>query len=266
MRKNGAVQTSELADAVDHSFVDAWRRLAGREQGFQARFGVVEVAATGAPVAAFNPIFVLRELENAGDLAQAVTALQRVGLPFVVYMRADLGDATTSAVSDLQLHQGGLMPGMAMPLPVDAPPSPPALRFTRVADPRSYEDFIAIGAEGFEIPADLLGDLLPPAIFDDPDARAYVAYVDTEPVATSVGIQVGGVLGIYNVATPPTRRRAGYGTAVTWQAIADADAETTSVVLQSSEMGIGVYERMGFRRVVEYLEFESPSSTDRPDQ
>lgn len=53
------LDTQALGDAVDASFVDAFRRLAQRDRGFVARFGSVEVVATGLPVGSFNPIFAL---------------------------------------------------------------------------------------------------------------------------------------------------------------------------------------------------------------
>lgn len=248
-------QTSALADAVDRSFADSFRRLADREHGISARFGNVEVAATGLSIPFFNPIFVLQPLETDDDLAHAVAAVRQGALPFVVHVREDLGDGSRAAEA-LQLRQTGRVPGMALSLPISLQPPMADLDLRRVVDETGYADFIRVGGQGFELPIELLEELLPAALFNDPAIRAYVAYVDQEAVATSVGIQLEGVLGIFNVATHPTGRRAGYGTAITWHAIANADPGTEAAVLQSSEMGLGVYERMGFRTVVEYLEFE----------
>jgi len=248
-------ETSALAHAVDRSFVDAWRRLANREHGVRARFGSVEVAATGLPVSFFNPIFVLRRPERDDDLSEAVSVLRSAGLPFVVHIRRDLGATVLTAAEALQLRQVGVLPGMALSLPVDIP-TLPDLEIGRVGDPASYEAFIAVGAEGFEMPAELVADIMPATLFDEDAVRAYVASADGHAVATSVGIQIERALGIFNVATRPASRGAGFGTAVSWHAIEHADPGTSMAVLQSSEMGLGLYERMGFRTVVEYLEFE----------
>ena len=245
-----------LSDAVDRSFVDAFRRLGASDRGLVRRFGSVEVAATGLPSAFFNAVFALRSLDDPSEFSAAVGAVRALGVPFVVHVRPEAAASTTSLAGELKLKQTGVLPGMAMPLPVEVPQTPAGIRLHRVTDQDSYTDFIHVGAEGFGAPPEFLAGLLPAAVFDDPTARGYVAYVDDEPVATAAGLQIEGVLGVYNVATIPTRRRAGYGTAATWAAIADADAGTGATVLQASTMGAPVYERMGFRTVVEYLEFE----------
>lgn len=137
-----------LGEAVDASFVDAFRRLAAREAGLVARFGSVEVAAMGLPVGFFNPIFALEPLSAPDELGAALAAVRARELPFVVHLRGTLDEQSLSG------------------------------------------------------------------------------------------------------------RRSGYGSAVTWAAIEDADPNATAVVLQSSPDGFPVYERMGFRTIVEYLEFE----------
>ncbi len=60
----------------------------------------------------------------------------------------------------------------------------------------------------------------------------------------------------HNVATIEAARGRGYGTAMTWAAIADAAPGVEIAVLQASALGRPVYERMGFRMVVEYDELE----------
>lgn len=245
-----------LGEAVDASFVDAFRRVADRDSGLVARFGSVEIAATGLPVGFFNPIFALEPLRAPDDLAAAVAVVRARKLPFVVHIRADLGEASVAAARELGLKQTAVLPGMALPLPAIAPPRPESLRVQRVVDTPAYTAAMTVAAEGFGMPRSFAEVAFPQSMFDDDAVRGYVAYVDEEPVATATSIQLGTVSGIYSVATVPTRRRSGYGAAVTWRAIEDADPATSAVVLQSSPDGIPVYERMGFRTVVEYLGFE----------
>jgi hypothetical protein len=244
-----------LAEAVDASFVDAFRRLANRDSGLAARFGSVEVAAMGVPVGFFNPIFALEPV-TAADLGAALAAVRGRQLPFVVHIRADLDDGSASVARELGLVQTGVLPGMALPFPASVPAAPQALRIERMGDTAGYQAGLAVAAEGFGMPLPFAEMAFPQSMFDDDGIRGYVAYANDEPVATATSIQLGPVLGIYNVATVPTRRRSGYGAAVTWRAIDDAHPGTTAVVLQSSADGFPVYERMGFRTVVEYLGFE----------
>ena len=245
-----------LGEAVDASFVDAFRRLAHRDSGLVARFGSVEVAAMGLPVGFFNPIFALESLYAPDDLAEALAVVRGRKLPFVVHIRGNLGEGSVSVARELGLKQTAVLPGMALPLPATAPAGPQGLRVQRIVDTPAYSAGLAVAAEGFGMPLPFAKVAFPQSMFDDDGIRGYVAYVDEEPVATATSIQLGSLLGIYNVATVPTRRRSGYGAAVTWRAIDDADPATSAVVLQSSPDGIPVYERMGFRTVVEYLEFE----------
>lgn len=245
-----------LSEAVDASFVDAFRRLSGRDSGLVAQFGSVEVAAMGLPVGFLNPIFALDSQRAPEDLAAAVAALRERGLPFVVHSRDDLDAGSLSVARELGLKQTAVLPGMALPLPAAVPDPPRGLRVERMADTPEYSAGLAVAAEGFGMPLEFAQMAFPQSMFDDDGIRGYVAYVDDQAVATATSIQLGSVLGIYNVATLPTRRRSGYGAAVTWSAIGDADPATSAAVLQSSPDGVPVYERMGFRTVVEYLEFE----------
>jgi len=245
-----------LGEAVDASFVDAFRRLAGRDSGLVAQFGSVEVAAMGLPVGFLNPIFALGPLRAPEDLAAAVAALRERGLPFVVHSRDDLDADALSVARELGLKQTAVLPGMALPLPAAVPDPPRGLRVERMTDAPGYSAGLAVAAEAFGMPLEFAQIAFPRSMFDNAGIRGYVGYVDDQAVATATAVQLGSVLGIYNVGTLPTRRRSGYGSAVTWSAIGDADPATSAAVLQSSPLGVPVYERMGFRTVVEYLEFE----------
>jgi len=174
----------------------------------------------------------------------------------VVHIRDNSSEGSVAIARELGLKQTGVLPGMALPLPATAPAAPQGLRVQRMTDTPAYSAGLAVAAEGFGMPLPFAEMAFPESTFDDDGIRGYVAHANDEPVATATSIQLGSVLGIYNVATLPTRRRSGYGAAVTWHAIDHADPATGAVVLQSSPEGIPVYERMGFRTVVEYLEFE----------
>jgi GNAT superfamily N-acetyltransferase len=80
------------------------------------------------------------------------------------------------------------------------------------------------------------------------------------------GFRTDEVVGIHNVATIESARGRGYGTAMTWATIADAEPGVRVAVLKASALGRPVYERMGFRAVVEYEELEGSTAAppDRP--
>ena len=63
-----------------------------------------------------------------------------------------------------------------------------------------------------------------------------------------MGIVEADHVGICNVATLPTYRGRGYGAAINARAVLDGYAATASfALLQSSESGFRVYQRLGFR-------------------
>ncbi|HWD39920.1 MAG TPA: GNAT family N-acetyltransferase [Fimbriimonas sp.] len=92
--------------------------------------------------------------------------------------------------------------------------------------------------------------------------RNFIAYLNGEPVATSSLIVAGGEAGIYCVGTAPEARRQGIGAAVTLKAMAAAKEMGFGIIgLQSSKMGLPVYQRLGFReygRIKHYVFNEEP--------
>jgi GNAT superfamily N-acetyltransferase len=155
------------------------------------------------------------------------------------------------------LEPDGVAPGMAASLEDWAgPPVPDGLAIEITQDPASFHEAMDVMFEGFEMARDAqplfeerFGDYSfgPRAV-----SRTYLARLDGRPVATALGAILDGVVAIYNVATVPEARRRGAGSAVTAAAMADAQARGARwAILESSEMGLPVYERLGFRQVTQ---------------
>lgn len=87
--------------------------------------------------------------------------------------------------------------------------------------------------------------------------RLYVGYLAGEPVASSELCVGGGVVGLYGIATLPSQRRRGFGTALTLRPLLDAREDGFSTaVLQASPEGQHVYARLGFVAVGRFTEYK----------
>ncbi len=82
---------------------------------------------------------------------------------------------------------------------------------------------------------------------DDAAWQHFVAFAEDSPVATASVLVDGALAGIYYVATLPSARGRGIGSAITLAAMAHArDAGATRAALQSSKSGFNVYRNLGF--------------------
>jgi len=135
------------------------------------------------------------------------------------------------------------------------------LEIQRALDRNGVHDHVLAGAEGFEIPPSWMEAIVTYGLIDLPEVALYVGYWDGQPVTTGLGIRTGRTIGVYNIATVQAARRRGFGSAMTMRIVADgAVAGCDVAILQASPMGYAVYERLGFRTVVEYDGFVDPAS------
>jgi GNAT superfamily N-acetyltransferase len=87
-----------------------------------------------------------------------------------------------------------------------------------------------------------------------PGVSMHLGLREGQPVARSMGVVHAGLVGIHNVYVPPSSRGRGYGAALTAAAIDSGRAMgATAACLQATELGFPVYQRMGFRRVDDYV-------------
>jgi hypothetical protein len=104
--------------------------------------------------------------------------------------------------------------------------------------------------------------IMVPTLLDRDDVAVYVGYARGRPVVTGLGFRTGSTIGVYNISTVEGSRGRGYGAAMTGRVVADGVADGCDVaILQASEMGFPIYERLGFRTVVEYMGYVEPSPT-----
>jgi GNAT superfamily N-acetyltransferase len=159
-------------------------------------------------------------------------------------------------------------PGMAVDLARVSDDLPSAVQVRRVdRDDAELQRAMRLVSDVFEMP-EFVGRYLLDVFAALPgeqreQVRNYVALVGGRLVGASSMFMLAGVAGIYNVVTVPDARRLGVGTALTATPLLEARVMGYRAgVLQSSEMGFGVYREIGFRelcRVRWYADTREPS-------
>ena len=156
------------------------------------------------------------------------------------------------------------LPGMAAVIS-DLPEAvqlPEGIRLAIVQDEAEIEVWTHTFCDGYGLPAEWEAscvDMMKASL--RAGMVCYLAWDGAEPVATSAVFYCEGVAGIYNVATRAAWRGRGLGTALTLQPLADAHRRGyRAAILQASEMGYPIYQRLGFKEVCRmlYYVWEAP--------
>lgn len=150
-------------------------------------------------------------------------------------------------------------PGMAADLhAVDlTAPAPAGVNVRLVTDESAMADWLHVLVVGSSFPPEVervLFTLLEDVRFHvNPTVRFFLGTLNDQPVSSSLLFLGGGIAGIYCVTTIPDARQRGIGTALTLAAMREGLAGGYHIAgLQSSQMGLRVYQRLGFR---EYCTF-----------
>jgi GNAT superfamily N-acetyltransferase len=75
----------------------------------------------------------------------------------------------------------------------------------------------------------------------------YIGYLDDQPVTAATLLLVDGIAGLFDISTPPDFRRQGFGSAISWRLLQEAQTHGyQQAYVWSSQLGRGVYQRVGF--------------------
>lgn len=247
----------ELAALSDENYFEAFRLLCEAAGIPAMEFDGVLCTASGLPVAFMNVAFIRRPLGQAKEaLRQATRHFDELGVPFVVRVREGTDEAAESTLASLGMPYSDTVPGMALwPFEVQ-PKAVEGLEIRTVSTDGELSDFQEAMAAGFGMPIEMTRQLVGERTLEAPGLDCFVGYADGKPVATSTLVCTGQTAGVYNVATIEGQRGRGYGEALTAHAALDGAARGCEVsVLQASEMGRPIYERMGYRLVAPYHTF-----------
>jgi ribosomal protein S18 acetylase RimI-like enzyme len=130
----------------------------------------------------------------------------------------------------------------------------PSLEIEMVSDDRTRGAFAHIMSVAFDIPYSVCLAIYGAERAWMGELRGYVGFVNQRPVTTAAAIITGDVVGLYSVATVPEHRRLGYAEAIMRKIVEEAGRSSgiERTVLQATQSGLSLYERMGYRSVTNF--------------
>lgn len=227
----------------------AWRRRVAACGGVVHEVDGLAVCLTGVPLAPFNPTLI-EDLPRDPDAAieEAERHYEDTGLSLGIDLESSLHGAVREAAQRAGLTMVESRPGMTVALADVVPVSPPVgVEVFRVEDPALLDEVVDVDAAAFSGDAATTRLFLPDTVLEDPAQRVYAARVDGRLVSVGESTTLDGVIGVFGIATVPAYRRRGLGAAVTTLLLADRRGEADVAVLDASDLGFGVYGRLGFR-------------------
>lgn len=188
----------------------------------------------------------------------AVDFFGSLGRTFVVWVPSSSTDHLSEATARGLNVNGGPIPAMVASGPV-AGSTHPDVRVATTDD--ACETFGDLCERGYQQPG-MAWLMAHQRSYAAPESWWFVGFDDDVPVSAACGFRTGETGGIYSVATPPELRGRGFAAAVTAVATNHLfDLGVAQVVLQASQLGYGVYERLGFRTYGHYQRFTVPIET-----
>jgi Acetyltransferase (GNAT) family len=249
-----ATKQVEMHRALEEAFDRIFSAFVGSR--FERRSDLVVTLLPGIPIPQVNGAWVCEDSEAAAAaLPEAVAEVEAAGeWPWV---QTRLGhDRIRRAALALGLTHTELIPGMVV-----RPDSFVEVR-TDIDIGLIAQDEIdetnRVLAASFNAPIELFSRFSE-GVQCIQEAHWYVARAEGRVVSTAVGFAGHEATGIFNVATPSRYRGRGYGAAVTSHALREGFDEGSGFgYLQSSTIGHGIYQRLGFCDVEEYTLLTRP--------
>jgi ribosomal protein S18 acetylase RimI-like enzyme len=206
-------------------------------------------------------------VDAAALLARAIEFFVPESTGFIVLVRRPDDDDIERAALAAGFRVGWTERSMTIGRPPSAGVTPDEVEVRVVADAPAVVDYGRVVALANDDPGERERA---PLLFHDetilaPHIAAFVAYLAAEPVACAMTLVSHRVAGVFYVATVEHARRRGLGDALTRMAArAGFEMGAETAWLGASEMGAGLYRRIGFEALGSTLvELESPV-TSRP--
>jgi ribosomal protein S18 acetylase RimI-like enzyme len=203
-------------------------------------------------------------VDGAAVLARATEFFAAESTGFIVLVRRPDDEDVERAALAAGFRAGWTERPMAIEGPPSAGAPPDGIEVRVVADGPAVVDYGRVVALANDDPGER--ERAPLLFHDDtiiaPHIAAFVAYLGAEPVACAMTLVSHRVAGVFYVATVEHARRRGLGDALTRRAArAGFEMGAEAAWLGASEMGAGLYRRIGFEALGSTLvELASPTA------
>lgn len=240
------------ADRLAAAWSDAMQRLADATPGgWRAEHGDASAFLTRCAIPALNVAYSLSEDPDPRSLDELAKEVAGFGVPWSIIVRAAAAETIASVAERNGLTRRTDMPLMACAVRDLTSPSdggqPGLIRRVGADLNELYTETLAAA---FEAPRPTFGSLMGGGVLDARGFAGYLAVLSGRPVATGLGIQGDGVVGVFNIGVVPSARRSGLGRAMTARVMTDGFAGgATEAYLNPSASAGSLYESMGFRLV-----------------
>jgi ribosomal protein S18 acetylase RimI-like enzyme len=206
------------------------------------------VCLTGVPLAPFNPTLVVRlPADPDAAIAEAATRYEGTGLSIGIDLEATMHGPVRQAAARAGLTMVESRPGMTLrPRDVVRIDPPDGVELFRVEDPALLDELVEVDAAAFGGEPAMTRRFLPDAVLEDPAQRVYAARIGGRLVGAGESTTVDHVIGVFGIATLPAFRRRGIGAALSSYLLEDRAGDADLAFLDASELGLGVYRRLGF--------------------
>jgi len=203
-------------------------------------------------------------VDGATVVARATEFFAAEPMSFIVVVRRPYDEDIERAALAAGFRAGWAERPMALHSPPSPGAAPDGIDVRVVTDASGVVDYGRVVALANDDPGERERA---PLLFHDetiigPHIAAFIAYLGAEPVACAMTLVSHRVAGVFYVATVEHARRRGLGDALTRLAArAGFEMGAATAWLGASEMGAGLYRRIGFEDLGSMLiELESPTS------
>ncbi|GAB4551542.1 MAG: hypothetical protein OHK0023_18600 [Anaerolineae bacterium] len=222
------------------------KRMAGGE--FWREHDAVLVR-TGIPLAVFNGVLMNNGATlNLARLNELIEPFRHSSMPYAVQIISERRTPTLEGILTRARFAEMLCdPLMMCEGDLALPDLNPEVRVDFVQRDEDRAWYTRSVMEGFDMAGTVAGEFLE-TILAMPEAHHVIAWYRDELAGAGSLLLTGGVAGIYNVTTLPFARRRGVAVAIMDALHRRAlDAGYTATTLASSQMGIPLYKRLGYR-------------------